>query len=286
MVNKIGILLMSAMLLMAFRSGPTAYAIYNAEGQQVDFDTMLDEVSKADVIFFGEYHNNPIIHWMQFELLKSMHERFPGKLILGAEMFEADNQEILNEYLAGITSEKSFEKEARLWPNYKTDYKPLVTLAKENNYPFIATNVPRRYASTVYMSGFEGLEGLSKEAKDWIAPMPFEVDTNLASYKEMMQMGMGHGGMNLLYAQAIKDATMAWNIYRNFEKKHKFIHFNGAFHSDQYEGIVWYLKQMNKKLNVATISCAEVSDPMQWDENSTGVADFVIYVDNDMTKTH
>lgn len=286
MVNKIGILLMSAMLLMAFRSGPTAYAIYNAEGQQVDFDTMLDEVSKADVIFFGEYHNNPIIHWMQFELLKSMHERFPGKLILGAEMFEADNQEILNEYLDGITSEKSFEKEARLWPNYKTDYKPLVTLAKENNYPFIATNVPRRYASTVYMSGFEGLEGLSKEAKDWIAPMPFEVDTNLASYKEMMKMGMGHGGMNLLYAQAIKDATMAWNIYRNFEKKHKFIHFNGAFHSDQYEGIVWYLKQMNKKLNVATISCAEVSDPMQWDENSTGVADFVIYVDNDMTKTH
>lgn len=78
-------------------------------------------------------------------------------LILGAEMFESDNQVILNEYLAGLISQSSFENEARLWPNYKTDYKPLVEFAKTNKLQFVASNVPRRYASLVNSKGFEDL---------------------------------------------------------------------------------------------------------------------------------
>ena len=95
-----------------------------------------------------------------------------GDITLGAEMFEADNQLILNEYLSGHISEKSFKKEARLWPNYSTDYAPLVDFAKDSNLIFVATNIPRRYASVVYKRGFQGLDELDAQAKLYIAPLP------------------------------------------------------------------------------------------------------------------
>ena len=100
-------------------------------------------------VFFGENHNDPISHWLQFELTKSLFNKHKTNLMLGAEMIESDNQIQLNEYLRGFIREKDFEKESKLWTNYKTDYKPLVNFAKENNLHFVATNVPRRFASMV-----------------------------------------------------------------------------------------------------------------------------------------
>ena len=55
---------------------------------------------------------------------------------VGAEMFEQDNQAALNLYLNGKMTEKGLDSAARLWKNYKTDYAPLVNLAKENKLNF------------------------------------------------------------------------------------------------------------------------------------------------------
>ena len=67
---------------------------------------------------------------------------------------------IASYFFLGFISEKNFEKEARLWPNYKTDYKPLVSFAKDNNLSFVATNIPRRYASAVFKNGLKKLRNL------------------------------------------------------------------------------------------------------------------------------
>ena len=72
------------------------------------------------------------------------------QLIIGAEMFERDQAEIMKNYLNGSLDEKEFEKQMRLWNNYKTDYKPLLNFAKEHKINYVATNVPRRYASLLY----------------------------------------------------------------------------------------------------------------------------------------
>ena len=80
-------------------------------------------------------------------------------------MFETDNQLILDEYMADLISEEKFEEEARLWKNYKTDYKPLVLFAKNHHLEFIATNIPRRYANSVFKKGLAVLDSLSDEAK-------------------------------------------------------------------------------------------------------------------------
>lgn len=106
---------------------------------------MLKRLTDKDVLLFGEYHNNAIAHWLQLEVTKDLKEK--RELVLGAEMFERDNQEALDLYLAGTIKQKQLDSMARLWKNYPTDYAPLVNFAKEHKIAFAATNVPRRYAA-------------------------------------------------------------------------------------------------------------------------------------------
>ncbi|MDZ7635015.1 MAG: ChaN family lipoprotein [Bacteroidales bacterium] len=145
---------------------------------------MIEAVSSADVIFFGELHDNPIAHWLEYEVTADLHKTTGDNLILGAEMFETDDQLLLNEYLSGKYEADKFEAEVKLWKNYKTDYKPLVGFARKNGLPFIATNIPRRYASMVSKGGFEVLDSLTAEAKALIAPLPISYDPELKCYKE------------------------------------------------------------------------------------------------------
>lgn len=260
------------------------YRIYNSKGKAVTFDKMVRGLKGVEVVLFGEFHDNSLGHWLQLELLKTMHLK--RDLIVGAEMFEADNQDALDAYLSGVLSENDFLKEVRLWDNYRTDYRPLVEFAKGNKLSFVATNVPRRYASRVYKLGVASLDSISDEEKLWMTPLPFPYEPNLPGYKKMMTMfDDGHVNENLPKAQAIKDATMAHFIYNSLGGSKMFIHFNGAYHSDFYEGIVWYLKRYDVDLRIVTISMAIQDDVFKWENENNGKADFVIVIDGNISKT-
>ncbi|WP_297088423.1 ChaN family lipoprotein [uncultured Draconibacterium sp.] len=223
----------------------------------------------------------------QLELTKDMYEKNGQDLILGAEMFESDNQVIMDEYLSGKISQRNFEAEARLWPNYKTDYKPLVEFAKDSGLYFVTTNVPRRYAALVNKQGFEGLEELSDEAKTFLPPLPVAYDSTLNCYKSMLEMmGMGdHVNENFPKAQAIKDATMAHFILHNWKPGKVLLHYHGAYHSQNFESIYWYLEHENPNLKIVTIHSTLQKDVSELKEENTGLADFTICVDEDMTRT-
>lgn len=265
-----------------------AYQIFDKNGQKVDFGQMARASSNTAVVLFGELHNNPISHWLQLELTKALHESIGGNLVLGAEMFEADTQVVIDEYLKGIIAERNFKAESRPWNNYDTDYRPLVELARENNLPFIATNIPRRYAAVVNRQGFEGLDVLTDEAKRWVAPLPPPYDPELPGYKAMLEMmGMpGRSNENFPKAQAIKDATMAHFIHQNLNTQGVFIHYHGTYHSNNYEGIYWYLRQIDPDISIVTISTVEQDSVDVLDEANLGQADFIIAVPRTMTKTY
>lgn len=271
----------------------TAFKIFTKEGKESSYNALIEVAKSADIVMFGELHDDAIIHWLEFEFAKDMQKQSGKPIILGAEMFEADNQVILNEYLQDLIKEKSFINDARLWPNYKTDYQPIVAFAKESKIPFIATNIPRRYASMVNSGGFEALEKLSIDAKQWIAPLPPKYNPELPGYKKIkesmgqMPGGMGHGKSpdNLVKAQAIKDATMAYFILKNHKSGSIFIHYNGCYHSDDYEGIVWYLKSENPSLKILTISPSRQDNIEKLEDEYINKADFIIAVPSSMTKT-
>ncbi len=280
-------ILLSGTTITQARTKP-AYLLFDGQGVEVDYSQMLEQASHADMILFGELHNNPIAHWLQLELTSDLFDMKGQQLTLGAEMFEADNQLILEEYLAGTITERNFTAEAKLWNNYQTDYRPLVEFAREHGLRFIATNIPRRYASLVHREGFEALEELSDQAKSYIAPLPILYDPELPAYKAMLEMtGLpAHANENFPKAQAIKDATMAHFIYTNLQGGGTFLHFHGAYHSNHYEGITWYLRQLSDRANIMTISTVEQDDPSVLSEEHLGLADVIIVVPTTMTKTY
>jgi uncharacterized iron-regulated protein len=268
----------------SFGQDKQAYEIFDAKGTKTSYEKIIKTALKNKIVLFGEYHNNPIVHWLQYEFTKDL---FAKKgLVLGAEMFETDNQNQLNDYLSGKINQKVLDSTARLWKNYKTDYKPLVDFAKDKKISFIATNIPRKYASMVYKKGLEELQTISFEEKKLMAPLPIEFNGELPGYKDMLKMEGNHAGDKMPKAQAIKDATMAWFILKNLKENYIFIHYNGTYHSDNFEGISWYIKEHNPEVSIMTIATVEQKDVKDLEKENLGKADFIIVVDEDMTKTH
>lgn len=283
----ITLIILSGLLFTGFTElNKPAYLIYSKNGNVVSYQSLKVQSKNSDLIFFGELHNNAIAHWLQIEMLNDLSDDTSKATSVGMEMFEADQQLLIDEYFDEKISQSSFESEARLWNNYSTDYKPVLEFARENGLNLIATNIPRRYASSVYRNGLEVLDDLTDEAKQWMMPLPVEVDTELPGYQRMLEMAQGHGGMNIIYSQAIKDATMAHFLLQNLGENGRIFHLNGSYHSNNYEGIVWYVKRDRPELRILTINTIVVDDVNNVDSERLQAADFTIAVPSTMTTTY
>lgn len=290
------IFILAFISLSAFVSDQPAYQLYNQQGKAITYSKLLKQAAQADVVLFGELHNNPICHWLELQLTKDLYGQKKGQLVLAGEMFEADNQLALSNYVQGSITDKEFVKQTRLWPNYDTDYRPLVQFARANKIPFVASNVPRRYATLVARQGLAALDTVVN--KQWLAPLPLTVDLTLPGYKGMIEMmsdhrmgGPSHGGAsdnsaNFARAQAIKDATMAHFILQNWQSGKTLLHYNGDYHSKNFEGISWYLHQQQPGLRILTISSVEQESVRKLlvENRSTGTV--ILAIPSDMTKTY
>jgi uncharacterized iron-regulated protein len=288
-MKLLGSLLFIVLTISSTAQDKPAYRVFTGEGKKSDYEHIIREASKSDVVFFGELHDNPISHWLELEITKSLFAARGKNLILAAEMFETDNQILIDEYFAGTIKESSFESEARLWKNYATDYKPLLNFAKDNSLKFVASNIPRRYASLVSSGGFEALDKISAQGLKYIAPLPVEYDPELKCYKDMLSMNTGpeaHSSPNLPKAQAIKDATMASSIVKYWQKGSILIHYNGSYHSDHHQGILWYLNKYNPNIKAVTITTVLQDDLSELKDETREQADFIIVVPSSMTRTY
>jgi uncharacterized iron-regulated protein len=316
-----------------------AYQIFTGNGNDVKYSKMMKDLQDADFVFYGELHNNAIAHWLELEITRDLYEVRGQNLVLGAEMFETDNQILIDELFRGFITEKKFAEDCRLWKNYPTDYKPLLMFAKTKKIPFVATNVPRRYASLVASKGLEALDSLSAEAKAFLPPLPIAFDPEVPCYKNMLSMmeekpdtttaksvtkvaampampGMpapagampapaaampaasdkmpasvgsamsAHNGQNVVKAQAIKDATMAWFMNKYYKSGNQFIHYNGSYHSDSHEGIIWYLKKLQPNAKIVVITTVSQDELKELEKEGKGKGDYVVVVQSRMTNTY
>jgi len=283
------LLLSILFIIPGFSQDLKPYQIYNQKGKRNNFSKMIRKLKDYDVVLFGEFHDNSMIHWLQLKTTQALYQDKKENLILGAEMFERDNNLQLKAYLKGELDAKNLKDSLRLWNNYPTDYAPLVEFAKTKNLRFIATNVPRRYAQIVAQHGQDSLQNLTLEDKLWMVKLPYEVNMETPGYDEMKEMMKGHAGHqidNFVAAQAIKDATMAESIIENFKAGQLFLHYNGNFHSKEYGGIYWYLKKYHPDLKIAVISVAQSNHPKLKLPKDYSRTEFMIVVPEDMIKTY
>ena len=295
-MKKFYTIIFLAVIVLSFKGeDKPAYQFYTSEGKKTSYAELLAEAQQADIVLFGELHDNPIAHWLELEITKDLYKTWGSTTVMGAEMFEADNQSGLNVYLEGKIVDTALHSAVRLWPNYETDYRPLVDFAKENKIPFIATNTPRKYASMVYRGGFEALDPLPDSIKRWFAPLPILYDSNERAYKEIFQNSGGHNGQNLPKSQALKDATMGYFISQNWAVGKHFIHFHGSYHSDNRSGITWYvnryagnpvIKSTQHRPRILVISTTEQKDVSKLNKEDFGKGDFILCIPESMTKTY
>ena len=269
------------------------YKIYDTRIKQiVTIDKIVSDCENADVLFFGEEHNDSACHYLEAEVFKALYKQFGEKLALSLEMFETDNQLVLNEYLSGFINEDRFIKDVRLWSNYK-DYRPMIEFAKANHIPVIAADPPRRYVNMVSRKGMRSLDSLSEEAKMFLPPLPY--DTLSGHYRErfmeVMNGSPGGDNPNIYYSQNLWDAGMSYSIYKFLKKnKHKKVfHCVGGFHTSEKLGTAAQLQMRNKKLrilNIASVSDASFNsvDIQSW-EKFNNLGDYVLITNPDLKKT-
>lgn len=264
------------------------YRVFDAKGNPSTISEVVKRLDGVDVVFLGEQHDDAVGHAVQLEIFRQAVAAYSPKrsVALSLEMFERDVQVVLDEYLAGLISETHLISSARAWGNYKTDYRPLVAIAKERRLAVIAANAPRRYVNMVSRNGRDALNGLSREAKKWLAPLPFAEPSEAYSKKFKALMGPSPeaqmGIDKILASQSLWDATMA-NSVANYLKKNKgslVVHLNGSFHTENRLGTVDHLLRYQPKARVVVMTIRYEDDFKAFNSaKHTDLGDFVILTD-------
>jgi uncharacterized iron-regulated protein len=251
MSRVIALIVLSSSLAIAQTSAPVKI-ISGATGSTFELDAMLTELARADVVFVGEEHDSANTHRLELTILQGIADRRKDAIV-ALEMFERDVQEPLDHFSMGHTSEEDFLAASRPWPNYATDYKPLVDFAISKNWPVIASNVPRRFASEIAKSGIDVLKTKSPEeqklfAQDLQCPTDDEYFTLFAEAMGSHPAAPGSDAASVAasqaslertyFAQCLKDETMGESVAQAYTTgaiggaSPIVVHFNGAFHSD------------------------------------------------------
>lgn len=291
-MKKIILFLTSSFIFMSLnifaQTDATKFKVFDGKGNAVSIGNILEEAGKVDVVFLGEQHDDATAHALQFQIFKSVFEKYSNdkKIALSLEMFERDNQIVLNEYLSGLITEKKFMDDSRPWGNYTADYRPLVELAKANKLEVIAANAPRRYVNMVSRNGREALNALSPEAKKFLPPLPYAEASAAYTNKFKALMGGSPEAMmgldKILSSQSLWDASMSYWVAESLKnnKNSLIVHLNGAFHTEKRLGTVEHLLKYRPNTKVLVVTMRYEEDFNNFDkEKHSDLGDFVILTD-------
>lgn len=283
------------------------YRIYSTSLQkEISVEDVVNAMEDYDVLFFGEEHNDSVTHYLENKIFETLFQKYKDQIALSMEMFDRDVQTVMNEYLDGAIREKNFTKDARSWSNYR-DYRPMVEFAKKNNLDVVCANAPSRYTNLAGRKGQEALMELSSQAKEYFAPLPYDTASDkyydklmgLTSHdaspskdtatKKVAAPAMAMGGFNLIVAQSLWDATMAYSIaeYLKYNRGQKVFQVNGRFHSDEGFAVATQLLNYRPRTSILIISSGsdENFPNINWNDHKH-LGDFIIITDPQVPRTY
>jgi uncharacterized iron-regulated protein len=269
---------LSWVALLTMPAALSARDIYSgAQKAKVDWLQFEEAAAQADVIIFGEEHDDKAGHTWKREALQRLAAKYPVSLSL--EMLERDQQVSVDEYLRGEISEQAYLNSDRFWPNYAEHYHPLLKFAKEKKLPVVAANVPKRYANLVAQSG---LPALYRVHSPYLPPLYLVAAFRQKHYEERVAAALAVHGMSgnsqmerqkFVDAQYLWDASMSDAVAQAFYVHgRKVVHVNGRFHSEFDSGVTHRLRTLGLRVLTVSIYPAEnVPEPSDWPR-----ADFLV----------
>lgn len=300
----------------------TDFRVYDGEGEPLSFSDVVSAMGRADAVLVGETHDDVIGHRVETRILVRGAQEVGAvggsggasrPVVLSLEMFERDVQYVLDEYLAGLITEDQFERSARPWDRYDTDYRPMVEFARAHGIPVVAANAPRRYVNRVSRLGPESLRSLSGLARSYLPPLPYPGPSELYTeqWNALMSEMMGemrastpdtskadaeeeaeteeetpseapppmHDMSNALQAQALWDASMGEAVALQLRMRQGalVIHYAGSFHVEKGTGIPERVVDYRPGSKLLTVVLQPAEDVATWDADEyDGLGDFVI----------
>jgi uncharacterized iron-regulated protein len=167
--------------------------VSSEEGAVKTLNQVADDLSRYDVVFFGEFHGHSGIHLAQMQVFRALQQRF-AHMTLSLEQFERDTQPLLDQYLADEIGEKVLQEDGRGWPNYEQSYRPLVEFSKDNGLPVVAANAPKQAVICVSKKGPEILDEIPMPDRSWMAAeLHIEEGAYLDKYRSFIMSSSTHG---------------------------------------------------------------------------------------------
>ena len=203
---------------------------------------VVEKLARKKIVYVGEEHDKFAHHQVQLEVLRGLYRQGP-KIAVGVEMFQRPFQKALDDYITGVTDERTFLKRSEYFKRWGMDYnlyKLILDFAKAQRLPVIALNLEREIIDKVAKGG---LASLSKEEKQKI---PQDLDFSDQEYRaRLKEVFAEHGdsqekNFEFFYqAQILWDETMAESIDA-FLKQHpdfRAVVLAGAGHLQYGSGI-------------------------------------------------
>jgi uncharacterized iron-regulated protein len=282
---RIGVLLLMVTFGFAsYSQDLVSFRMYDSQGKRASTKKLNDALKSSDLVFFGEEHNSVLSHWLTLSLLKKWNQ-YHIKGTVGFEMFEADQQIVLDSLSNHQIELEDLAKHTRLWSNW-SDYAPILDWAINADLGILATNIPRKYASVVYKDGREALRKKSYFNPDFCCALDFLIDTTWSQYKKLEEMAVHMGSNDLLEAQAIKDATMAKFVIKELKLGHPCFHLNGSYHSDFMQGVPGYVLKSMPEAKVVTFTVVTAEKIGEFHEDWKGKADYIFVLKSDFPTSY
>ncbi len=247
------------------------------DGKTISFDRMIQDVKKADIILVGEVHDMPEHHQLELQVIRAFHKA-DAPLVVGLEMFRADSQHSLDEWVKGAMPVDKFlpvyyDNWREAWPLYKN----IFSYARENTIPLIGLNIPDKIAETVAQRGFTSLTTTEKKQ------LPPEISCDVdPTYMEFIKKAYaGHARrdegkfLNFCEAQMVWDKTMAWRLvtYLNNHPGRKVVVLAGVGHAWK-RGIPEQVAKLSKYKTAVIVPV--IPGQVEPDSVTTHDADYVV----------
>ncbi|MCL5022543.1 MAG: ChaN family lipoprotein [Nitrospirae bacterium] len=252
MKRGIGTISLLPFFLLLFMAGTSCSGddrvLRASDGKDIAFSTMIDDVRQAQVLFVGETHNSKRDHEFQLSVIKALHRaRVP--LAIGLEMFRADSQQILDQWVKGNLGEREFlNAYDDNWGVSWHLYKAIFLFARDNGIPMVGLNVPADITRKVSLSGFSSLT--QEELKRLPPGISCSVDERYMDFIRRAYAAHGvkdKSFVNFCEAQMVWDKAMAWHLaaYQKKNPGRMIVVLTGVGHAWK-RGIPEQLQEMAK----------------------------------------
>lgn len=241
-----------------------AHLVSTADDTTVTVEQAAAALCQADVVALGEMHQTPPVHALHKDLVEALFRRRGTDLVIAMEMFDRDVQSVLLRYISGDADEYQLRTEAKPWPDYVRDYRPLVQFARENGIVVLGANAPADLAARVRKEGLAAVQGAPFLPRSVSVPE----DDGYEAFRQMMagHPGVGPETIHRYYeAQCLRDDSMAEVVVDWLQQKRAagrrplVVLVCGHGHSDHRRGAVARMVGRMPTLDVRVLS-AEESD--------------------------